>query len=302
MEEYAVVATDLEMKYAKHSVKVALRNLNLKLHKNEMIGLIGANGSGKTTFFKLCNGALEPTRGKLEILGGDAVGDIRLKEEVIYSMHALPVDGWKADKILQSYYETYPHFDLEFARKSLELFDIPVKKKIITFSQGMKSIFHFICAIATRCEVTMLDEPFIGIDIEKRRIAYEILLRDYMENPRTFIISSHNLSELEAVLSEMVLIDHGNLIFYEEMDTVREMLFRADGIDGQIADFEKNEKTVYVSKGELGCFLIGRGSVESEFAKKVKEAGLSISAVAPEDVCIYLTSQGRERDLECLWK
>ena len=194
MEEYAVVATDLEMKYAKHSVKVALRNLNLKLHKNEMIGLIGANGSGKTTFFKLCNGALEPTRGKLEILGGDAVGDIRLKEEVIYSMHALPVDGWKADKILQSYYETYPHFDLEFARKSLELFDIPVKKKIITFSQGMKSIFHFICAIATRCEVTMLDEPFIGIDIEKRKIAYEILLRDYMELPRTFVVSIHNLA------------------------------------------------------------------------------------------------------------
>lgn len=302
MEEYAVVSTDLEMKYAKDSVKVALRNLNLKLHKNEMIGLIGANGSGKTTFFKLCSGVLEPTRGKIEILGGDAVGDIRLKEEVIYSMHALPIDAWKAHKVLQSYSETYPHFDLEFARKSLELFDIPVKKTIKTFSQGMKSIFHFICAIATRCEVTMLDEPFIGIDIEKRKLAYEILLRDYMENPRTFIISSHNLSELEAVLSEMVLIDHGNLIFYEEMDTVREMLFRADGSKEQIAAFEKNGGTVYVNRGELGSFFIGRGSVESESAKEAKAAGLSVSAVAPEDVCVYLTSGGRERDLECLWK
>lgn len=302
MEEYAVVSTDLEMKYSKKSVKVALRNLNLKLHKNEIIGLIGANGSGKTTFFKICNGALEPTRGEIEILGGDAVGDIRLKEEVIYSMHALPIDAWKADVVLQCYNDTYPHFDLEFAQKSLELFDIPTKKAIRTFSQGMKSIFHFVCAMATRCQVTMLDEPFIGIDIEKRKMAYEILLRDYMEHPRTFIISSHNLSELEAVLSEMVLIDHGNLIFYEEMDTVREMLFRADGSDTQVAGFEKNAQTVYVSKGELGSYFIGKGSVESAFAKEAKETGLSISAVAPEDVCVYLTSNRKERDLECLWK
>lgn len=302
MEEYAVVTTDLEMKYTKRSVKVALRNLNLKLHKDQIIGLIGANGSGKTTFFKLCSGALEPTRGKIEILGGDAVGDIRLKEEVIYSMHALPLEAWKADAVLQFYYETYPHFDLEFAKKSLELFEIPGRKAVKTFSQGMKSVFHFVCAIATRCQVTMLDEPFIGIDIEKRKMAYEILLRDYMEHPRTFIISSHNLSELESVLSEMILIDHGNLIFYEEMDTVREMLFRADGSDEQVETFAKHEQVVHVSKGQLGSFLIGKGSGESAFAKEAKEAGLTISAVTPEDVCVYLTSNGKERDMECLWK
>ncbi len=302
MEEYAVVTTDLEMKYSKKSAQVALRNLNLKLHKDEIIGLIGANGSGKTTFFKICSGALEPTRGTIEILGGDAVGDIRLKEEVIFSMHALPIDKWKAEIVLKSYHEAYPHFDLEFAKKSLKLFDIPTKKAIRTFSQGMKSIFHFVCAMAARCQVTMLDEPFIGIDIEKRKMAYEILLRDYMEHPRTFIISSHNLSELEAVLSEMVLIDQGNLIFYEEMDTVREMLFRADGSSAQVEAIEKNEQTVHVSKGELGSFIIGRGSVESVFAKEAKKAGLTISAVAPEDVCVYLTSNRKERDLECLWK
>lgn len=302
MEEYAVVTTDLEMKYSKRSVKVALRNLNLKLHENEIIGLIGANGSGKTTFFKLCSGALEPTRGRIEILGGDAVEDIRYKEEVIYSMHALPLDAFKGNQVLQFYNETYPYFDLEFARKSLELFDIPVRKAIKTFSQGMKSIFHFICAMAARCKVTMLDEPFIGIDIEKRRMAYEILLRDYMENPRTFIISSHNLAELETVLSEMVLIDHGNLIFYEEMDVVREMLFRADGDIGQLDTFKKNGEIVHVSKGELGSFFIGKGRTDSEFAKEVKAAGFTVSGVAPEDVCIYLTSAGKERDLECLWK
>lgn len=254
-EEYAVVVTDLEMKYSKRSVKLALRNLNLKLHKDEIIGLIGANGSGKTTFFKICNGALEPTRGHIEILGGDAVNDIRLKEEVIYSMHALPIDSWMANMVLQCYSETYPHFDLEFAQKSLELFEIPIKKRIRTFSQGMKSIFYFVCAMAARCQVTMLDEPFIGIDIEKRKIAYEILLRDYIEHPRTFIISSHNLSELEAVLSEMVLIDHGNLVFYEEMDRVREMLFRADGSDAQVEGFKTNPQLLHINKGELGSFL-----------------------------------------------
>ncbi|MDE5967095.1 MAG: ABC transporter ATP-binding protein [Lachnospiraceae bacterium] len=301
MESYAIVTKNLVKRY-RAKQRPVLQGLNLELHENQIIGLIGANGSGKTTFFKLCSGALDITEGTIEILGGDGVGDIRIKEEVIYSMHALPLEGYPVNVVLKCYHISYPHFDLEFARKLLDIFKIPEKKKISALSQGMKSIVHFVCALATRAKVTMLDEPFIGIDIEKRKLAYEVLLRDYMEYPRTFIISSHNLSELEGVLSEMILIDQGQVVFYEEMDAVRELLFRADGDSESISAFSDRPEVLHQSRGELSSFLIGRGSVDSSLAREAEASGLTVSRVQPEDVCVYLTSNRAGGDLECLWK
>lgn len=148
----------------------------------------------------------------------------------------------------------------------------------------------------------MLDEPFVGIDMERRKLAYEVLLRDYMEYPRTILISSHNLAEMEQILSEMVLLHNGNLVFYEDMDMVREMLFRADGEAEQVAAFAGREEVITGNQGELGAYFIGKGSVNSALAKEAEKAGLKIAPVAPEDVCVYLTSNRKGSDLECLWK
>lgn len=303
MDEYAIVTSDLTMKYKKRSAKYALNKVNINLHKDQLIGLIGANGSGKTTFFKICNGNLDATEGTVTILGGDVTGNLAIREEVIYSMHALPVgDNISIETIVGNYHIMYPHFDKEFAEKLLDLFGISKKEKLKHLSQGMVSVVHFVCALSTRAKVTMLDEPFIGIDIEKRKLAYEVMLRDYMEYPRTIIISSHNLAEMEQILSEMVLVHNGNVVFYEDMDTVREMLFRADGEAEQVAVFSGREEVLTSNEGELGAYFIGKGSANSSLAKEAERAGLKITAVAPEDVCVYLTSSRKESDLECLWK
>lgn len=302
MDEYAIVASNLTMKYKKSRIN-ALNHINLKLHEEQLIGLIGANGSGKTTFFKICNGNLDATEGTVQILGGDAVDDLSIREEVIYSMHALPVgDNLTVGTVIGNYHMMYPHFDKEFADKLLDLFGVSQKAKIKQLSQGTVSVVHFICALSTRAKVTMFDEPFIGIDIEKRKLAQEVLLRDYMEHPRTILISSHNLAEMEQILSEMVLIHNGDLVFYEDMDTVREMLFRADGEADQVKAFAGKEDVITSNQGELGAYFIGKGGPNCDLAKEAARTGLRIAAVAPEDVCVYLTSNRRESDLECLWK
>lgn len=303
MDEYAIVASNLTMKYKKKSRINALNRINLKLHEEQLIGLIGANGSGKTTFFKICNGNLDATEGTVQILGGDAVENLSIREEVIYSMHALPVgDNLTVGTVIGNYHMMYPHFDKEFADKLLDLFGVSQKAKIKQLSQGTVSVVHFICALSTRAKVTMFDEPFIGIDIEKRKLAQEVLLRDYMEHPRTILISSHNLAEMEQILSEMVLLHNGDLVFYEDMDTVREMLFRADGEADQVKAFVGKENVITSNQGELGAYFIGKGGPNCDLAKEAARAGLKIAAVAPEDVCVYLTSNRRESDLECLWK
>jgi len=299
MSEYAIKVSDLNKYYHRTH---AIKNFNININKDNIIGLIGANGSGKTTLFKLCNGFLEESSGTIEVMDGNPLTDITIKEQMIYSMHDLPVgDKELLFNIIKFYKGAYPTFDIVFAYKLIELFNISRTTLYGRLSQGTKSSFNFICALATRCKVTMLDEPFIGIDIVKRKMAYQILLRDYMKYPRTIIISSHNLSELDSVLSEMILIDNGNLIFYKEMDEVREMAFRAEGDINIIYEFSKTHKIMHMNGGTVSSFGIFEGSPSSKVAIEAKEAGLIISNVSPEDVCVYITSHLKEGDLECLW-
>ena len=297
MNTYSIIADNLCFSYKK---KQALKNLSFSLNENQIIGLIGANGSGKTTFFNICNGTLSANSGNLTIHGGNPNKDLTLKEEFIYSMHNLPVgDNYKIKNIFDFYNISYPHFDKDFANKSLKIFELSDNTKIKALSQGKKSLVHLICALATRAKLTCLDEPFIGIDTESRRMCYEIILRDFIENPRTFIMSSHNLSEIENLLSEIVLIDDGKTIFYEEIDTVREMMFRADG--DNVTNLN-NSDIIIKRTGETGNYIIAKGSVNSVLAKELSSSGHKISPVSAEDVCMYLTTKNKERDLEWLWQ
>lgn len=301
--EYAISVKELVKRYGD---TMAVDHIDMQLHANEIIGLIGANGSGKTSFFKMCVGLESVTGGTIEILGGNPWEDMEVRSELIYSMHNLPVGDARKLKQIVGYYEVmYPHFDREFAEKLLLLFLIPMNKKYKSLSQGMKSLFHFSCALATRCKVTLLDEPFIGIDIEKRKMAYDILLRDFMEHPRTFVISSHNLSELESVLSEMVLIDEGRIIFYESIDAVREMLYQAGGNREAVqafADSLPEEEVLELSHGETGSNVIVRGSILCGTAEQAKQSGLHVKAVSPEDVSIVLAGKQKKKELSYLWE
>lgn len=285
MANFSIVADNLYFSYRKNSV---LNGLDFSLNSNQIIGLIGENGSGKTTFFNICSGNLSAKSGSVKISGGNASKDISINENVFYSSHNLSVgDNYSLKKILQFYKFTYPYFDIDFAAKLLKIFELPINKKVKELSQGMKSLFHLSCAIATRAKVTLLDEPFIGIDIPKRKLSYEILLKDYMENPRTIIISSHNISEIENLLSEILLIHEGKTILYKDIDTMRELLFRADG--DKANDYSEHKEVLFVKNKELGNYLIANGSINSDFARELSGNGFKISPVSIEDVCIYLT-------------
>ena len=122
-----------------------------------------------------------------------------------------------------------------------------------------------------------------------------------MEHPRTIIVSNHNLGEMEHLLSEMVLIDRGHVVFYKEMDEVREMLFRVDGTEEQLKQLVGKGKILREKQGAISSFIIGEGSVNSDFAREAIKLGLSVSPVEPEDVCVYLTGSNKADQLDSLW-
>lgn len=301
-----IVAENLAKSFGKKKV---FEGFNLAINENQIIGLIGANGSGKTTFFNMCIGNENLTGGKLNIMGGNPAKDMNVRENIVYSAPALPVAKEERIRDVLKYYKiSYPNFDLEFAKKLLEVYKLNPKSQYKTLSTGMKSMFHFTCAIATRSKVTFLDEPFNGMDIENRKLSYEILLRDYCENPRTIMISSHNLEEMENLLSEMVLIQEGKLVFYEDMDTVREMLICVSAGPEKLEKYSKVINQPLIVKkisGTIGGdkLIIKRSGEEgSEAVKIAKELALEISPVSPEDVCVYLTGEDKEEKINGLWQ
>lgn len=295
-----IEAKGLTVNYGKVT---ALNNVTIHLNENQLIGLIGRNGSGKTTFMKVCAGLLEPTKGEIVVFNQKPMDNIQVLSDVIYSYSNIPhYDSSTLQAIFDNFQMFYPRFNRTFANKLLEFFSLKATMKYKSLSQGLTSVFNFICALSTRAKISLLDEPILGMDVAIRKKVYEILLRDYMEFPRTFIISSHILSELDDLLSEILLIDQGKIIFYKDMEEVSTIAYRVDGPEDAVKTFCKTRSMIYEKHNTTGSFAI----IESKFDELVKkeciDANLSISKVRPADLCVYKTIGDGEADLECLWE
>ncbi len=290
----------LKLAYGK---KLAINNVTISLNENQLIGLIGRNGSGKTTFMKLCAGLLEPTNGDILVLNENPINSINVLQEIIYSYPRVSHKGGNTLQGIMDYFSLfYPRFDLKFALKLLEVFSLNPYMKYKNLSQGMESTFNYICALSTRAKLTLFDEPVLGMDVTVRKKVYEILLRDYMEYPRTIIVSSHILSELENTLSEILLVDNGTIVFYKDMEEVSSMAYRVDGAEAEVKTFVEKRSVLYANYKTLGSFAIIENQYDDVDRKESKNLNLVITKVRPEDLCVYKTTHVREEDLECLWE
>lgn len=299
MTDYVINTKGLMKSYGSN---LAVNNISIDIKKEGIIGLIGRNGSGKTTFMRMCAGLLNKTDGDLQVLGGKPMDNLEIVDRLVYTYHNMAYDNnLKLIEIINSFQIMYKGFDVNFALKLLKYFELNEKQKYKSLSQGMASVFNFICAISTRAELTMLDEPVLGMDITVRRSVYEVLLRDYTENPRTIIISSHLLSELEGILSEIILINKGQLLLYKDIDEMKEIAYRVDGNSDSILNFTRDKKVIYSRTGLFDSFSIVFGNLKDEISIATK-SNITLSALRPEDLCMYLTQENKEEELKCLWE
>lgn len=280
----------------------ALWNLNVQLHDHNIIGLIGRNGSGKTTFLKMCAGIIDCSEGSLNVLGSSPINNLPVLKQIVYSSSVVAHEPTLTlDKIIALFRIMYDRFDQVFAYKLMSHFSLSREYRYGELSTGMTSTFNFICALACRAELTLLDEPVLGMDVKVRHDIYQILLREFQENPRTIVVSSHILTELEKVVSELMLIEEGKLILYEEVDMVRSMYIRVDGEPEKLNRFCEGKEVMYLRNGEMNSYAILKNNTR-DIKSYENMDGIKLSSVPLEELCICLTNNGKESDLECLWK
>ena len=198
--------------------------LNMQIPENQIIGLIGANGAGKSTTFKLMIGLIRPDQGNAEVFGRNAA-DLGAEEKqkigVVFSDSGFS-EYLRVQQLISVMKRFYPDFQEKEFRKRCERFKIPLNKQIKDFSTGMKAKLNVLLALSHDSSLLLLDEPTAGLDVVAREEILD-LLREYMEIPgRTIVISSHISGDLEHFCDDLYMIHEGKIVLHEETDRILE--------------------------------------------------------------------------------
>ena len=199
--------------------KKVLNNINLKIPRSKIIGLLGKNGMGKSTFIKLVNDLLTPTSGEV-LINGKHPG-VESKRIISYLPERTYLDkGMTVKEVIKYFEEFYDNFDKNKALKLLKDLDLDIDVKISKMSKGMQEKLQLILVMSREAELYILDEPLGGVDPATRDYILNTILNKFSEGS-SVIISTHLISDIERILDEVIFIDKGEIILTGSADEIR---------------------------------------------------------------------------------
>lgn len=277
--------------------KDVLKNICLEIEQGKIYGLIGRNGAGKTTLLSVMTAQNPATGGRVTYNGMPVWENQKALDHLCFSREistapSFGVSAMKVKEYLRTASIFYPNWDTQMAQQLIKLFHLDVKKRIAALSKGMLSMVTIIVAMASKADITMMDEPVAGLDVVAREQFYRLLLEEYANTGRTFVISTHIMEEAANVFEEVIIIKDGTVI---QKENTQELLERSRHISGSAQEVDalckgltvyretkmgrRKEVTVVMEKGqelaggydvtiqpvslqELFLALCGEGAVE----------------------------------------
>lgn len=208
---------------------VVLKDINLTVKKGRIVGLIGPNGAGKTTLLKGLLG-LATVSGELSVLGLNPVkARTALIEKVSFIADTAILPRWLRVADALDYMEAmHPRFVRERAEGFLAKTKIPRGKRVAMLSKGMITQLHLALVMAIDSELLVLDEPTLGLDIVYRKQFYSTLLNDYFDEEKTIVITTHQVEEIEHILTDLVFINDGAIVLDMPMENIAEHYFEME--------------------------------------------------------------------------
>ena len=216
--EVVIKANNISKKYDE---SYALDSIDIEVSKGQIMGLIGPNGAGKSTFLQSVLGLLK-TEGNLEVLGLDPRKDRhKLLKEVCSITDVAVLPKWMTVQQLLSYIDgVHPGFDLDKCISILSRTNIKLHSKIKVLSRGMVVQLHLSIVMAIDAKILILDEPTLGLDLVYRKDFYSQLIEDYYEGNKTILISTHQVEEIEGVLSDAVFMNQGRIVMQDSIESI----------------------------------------------------------------------------------
>jgi ABC-2 type transport system ATP-binding protein len=215
---------------------VALDGINLRIEEGRILGLIGPNGAGKTTALNAILG-LTPYQGELRVLGRDPwIEREQLMRDVCFIADVAVLPRWiRVSQALDYVAGVHPRFDRAKAESFLAKTTIRHDSKVKQLSKGMVAQLHLALVMAIDAKLLILDEPTLGLDILFRKQFYDSLLNDYFDRNRTIVITTHQVEELQHVLTDLMFIDRGRIVLDCSMEEIESRYVELTAHPGQVA-------------------------------------------------------------------
>ena len=206
---------------------VAVNAIDLEIEESQVFGLIGTNGAGKSTFFRMLAGIIKPDGGVLHVDGEPAFENEIVKRNIFYISDDQFSFPNATPEEMGKYYELlYPEFDRQRLHKIYDDFGLDEKRKIKTFSKGMKKQVFLLAGICSGAKYLLMDETFDGLDPVMRQAAKSLLATNMVDKGQTPVIASHNLRELEDICDHVGLLHKGGILLSKDLLSLREEIHR----------------------------------------------------------------------------
>ena len=237
-----IEAQDLTKRYGAH---VALDHANFSVEAGRIVGLIGPNGAGKTTALRAILG-LTAYQGRLQVLGREPLRErTNLMQDACFIADVAVLPAWlRVDQAIDFVAGIHPRFRRDRAQALLSKTQITGKRRMRELSKGMKTQVHLALTMAIDAKLLVLDEPTLGLDILARRAFYDALVNDYMDETRTILITTHQVEEVENLLTDIIFIDKGRIVLDTTLEDVATR-FSAVAVSADRLDAARAEKPYY---------------------------------------------------------
>lgn len=231
----------------KYKDKEVLHKVNLQLEQGKIYGLIGRNGAGKTTLLSILSAQNPTSEGEVLLDGKQVWENAEALRFIYFSRELNPgsqgFSGLKIKEYLKLAEAYLPSWDKEMADRLLELFQLDRKKRILKLSKGMASMLSIVVALASKAQFTLLDEPVAGLDVVAREQFYRILLEEFTESGRTFVISTHIIEEAADLFEEVIFLHEGKILLKENTQELLEHAFYVSGKAEDVEEAVKEKET-----------------------------------------------------------
>lgn len=210
---------NFSLKYGESEI---LDNVSFSLEKGKVLGIVGPSGVGKTSLIKGIVGIYKGTSGKLLYNGEEVYDNSKVKEKIAYvpdehnSFYLITLK-----EIINFYKSIYNKFDEEKFYKINKIFKIPLNKRFLQLSKGMKMRVNLMVAFSLNTELLILDEPTSGLDPILKEKVLKLIVNEVSEGNKSIIISSHNLVELERICNDILILNEGKIEYYNSLENIK---------------------------------------------------------------------------------
>jgi ABC-2 type transport system ATP-binding protein len=266
----------------------ALNSVSLAVPSDSICGLLGRNGAGKTTIMSLVAGQDRPTSGTVQVFGQRPFENesVLSKISFVRDNQRYP-DNYQLRHVLRIAPDFAPNWSDEVAAELADGFRIPTKTRIKKFSRGQLSSVAIVIGLASRAPVTLLDEPYLGLDVTARALFHDVLIRDYAAHPRTVLLSTHLIEESEALFDRVIIVDRGEVRVDAESDQLDQIAFTVSGTTDAV-DAVSAGRTVLRSRSVAGLKSATLEGASDAVLEQARAVGAQLApASLPELVAAF---------------